>query len=96
MKRYFIMLMMTIAVNQPLWAAPKTVTLAIPGMTCAACPVTIKIALNKVPGVTATTVNFDNRQAIVTFDDAKTDLEALIRATGEAGYPATLSKGAMQ
>jgi mercuric ion binding protein len=96
MKRNFIMLIMAIAANQPVWAAPKTVALAIPGMSCAACPVTVKIALNRVPGVTATMVNFDNRQAIVTFDDAKTDVEALLRATGEAGYPATLSKGAMQ
>jgi len=86
------MLMMTIAVNQPVWAAPKTVALSIPGMSCAACPVTIKIALNRVPGVTATTVNFDNRQAIVTFDDAKADVEALLRATAETGYPSTRSK----
>lgn len=96
MKRYFIMLMMTIAVSQPVWAAPKTVALSIPGMSCAACPVTIKIALNRVPGVTATTVNFDNRQAIVTFDDAKTDVEALLRATAETGYPAILIERAMQ
>jgi len=90
------MLMMTIAVSQPAWAAPKTVTLSIPGMSCAACPVTIKIALNRVPGVTATTVNFDNRQAIVTFDDAKTDVEALLRAAAETGYPAILIERAMQ
>jgi mercuric ion binding protein len=96
MKKNFIMLLMTIVVSQPVWAASKTVALAIPGMTCAACPVTIKIALNRVPGVTATTVNFENRQAIVTFDDAKTDIEALLRATSEAGYPASLIKGAMQ
>jgi len=95
MKRYFTMLMMTIAVSQP-WAAPKTVALSIPGMSCAACPVTIKIALNRVPGVTATTVNFDHRQAIVTFDDAKTDVEALLRAAAETGYPATLIERAMQ
>lgn len=88
--------MMTIAVSQPVWAAPRIAALAIPGMSCAACPVTIKIALNRVPGVTATTVNFDNRQAIVTFDDAKTDVEALLRATSEAGYPATVIKGAIQ
>jgi len=93
MKRYFAMLMMTFAVNQPVWAASRTVTLAIPGMTCAACPITLKIALKRVTGVTAATVNFDSRQAIVTFDDAKTDVEALIRATGDAGYPSTLIQG---
>lgn len=92
MKRCLAMLM-TLAVNPPVWAAPRTVALAIPGMNCAACPITLKIALNRVTGVTATTVNFDNRQAIVTFDDAKTGVEALIRATGDAGYPSTLIQG---
>jgi mercuric ion binding protein len=92
MKRYLAMLMMTFTVNQPVWAASRTVTLAIPGMTCAACPITLKIALSRVPGVTATTVSFDKRQAVVTFDDAKTDVEALIRATGDAGYPSTIKE----
>jgi mercuric ion binding protein len=95
MKRYFAMLMMTLAVNQPVWAASRTVALAIPGMTCAACPITIKIALNRVAGVTTATVNFEKRQAVVTFDDAKTDVEALLRATGDAGYPSTI-KGLSQ
>ena len=36
----------------PAWAAPKTVTLAVPGMTCATCPITVKKALTKVTGVT--------------------------------------------
>lgn len=92
MKRYFAMLMMTLAVNQSLWAAPRTVALAIPGMTCAACPITLKIALKRVTGVTAATVNFEQHQAVVTFDDAKTDVEALLRATGDAGYPSTVKE----
>jgi mercuric ion binding protein len=96
MKRYFAMLMMTLAISQPVWAASRTVTLAIPGMTCAACPITLKIALNRVTGVTATTVNFDRRQAMVTFDDAKTNAEALVRATGDAGYPSTVIEGVAQ
>jgi periplasmic mercuric ion binding protein len=33
------------------WASPKTVTLNVSGMTCAACPITVKKALEKVPGV---------------------------------------------
>ena len=94
MKRHFAMLIMTLAVSQPLYAAPRTIALAIPGMSCAACPITVKIALSRVTGVTATTVDFENRQAMVTFDDAKTNVEALIRATGDAGYPSTLIKGA--
>ena len=32
-------------------AAPKTVTLDVPGMTCAACPITVKTALTKLTRV---------------------------------------------
>ena len=35
------------ALSSPFWAAPKSVTLAVPGMTCPTCPVTIKKALMK-------------------------------------------------
>ncbi len=30
----------------PVWAVTQTVTLAVPGMTCAACPITVKKALS--------------------------------------------------
>lgn len=73
-------------------AATKTVTLAVENMTCAACPITVKKALTKVNGVTKAEVNFDKRQAVVTFDDAKTDIAALIKATTDAGYPSSLKR----
>ncbi len=68
-------------------AAPKTVTLSVPGMTCAACPITIKKALTEVDGVTDAEVSFERKEAVVTFDDAKTDVSTLIEATTDAGYP---------
>jgi mercuric ion binding protein len=71
----------------PAWAAPKTVTLSVPGMTCAACPITVKTALAKTPGVSQAKVNYEKRQAVVVFDDAKTSTAALTRATADAGYP---------
>ena len=78
----------------PVWAAIQTVTLAVPGMTCAACPITVKKALTKVDGVSKTEVNFDKRQAVVTYDDARTNVETLTRATANAGYPSTATEGA--
>ena len=78
------------AFASPLWAATQTVTLSVPGMTCAACPITVKKALTQVSGVSKTEVSLDRREATVTFDDAKTDVEALTRATKEAGYPSTV------
>jgi mercuric ion binding protein len=72
------------------WAAPKTVTLSVPGMTCAACPITVKLALKKVDGMTQADISYDKLEAVVTFDDAKTNVQALMKATENAGYPSTL------
>lgn len=77
----------------PVWAAPQTVTLSVPGMTCAACPITVKKALTRVDGVSKAEVNFDKRQAVVTYDDTKTDVETLTRATADAGYPSAVKEG---
>jgi mercuric ion binding protein len=70
-------------VSAPVWAATQTVTLSVPGMTCAACPITVKKALNRVEGVDKIQVNLEKREAVVTFDDAKTkvEVEALLDAT---------------
>jgi len=74
------------------WAAQKTVTLSVPGMSCATCPITVKKALSKVAGVEKAEVSFEKREAVVTFDDAKTNADALTKATANAGYPATVKQ----
>jgi periplasmic mercuric ion binding protein len=80
---------LALVLNGPVAAGTKTVTLSVPGMNCAACPITVKKALGKVPGVAKTDVNLDKRQAAVTFDDALTNVEALMQATKNAGFPST-------
>jgi mercuric ion binding protein len=77
----------------PAWASPRTVTLNVSGMTCPACPVTVKKALEKVPGVSKIEVRYEKKQMLVTFDDAKTDTTALVKATTDAGYPSQVEKG---
>jgi mercuric ion binding protein len=94
MKRLFASLALAAAVIDPVWAATQTVTLSVPGMTCAACPITVTKALSKVEGVNRTDVNLEKREVIVTYDDAKTDVPALNEATKNAGYPSTPVKGA--
>ena len=91
MKKLLAGLMLAM-VAVPAVAAVKTVTLSVPGMNCATCPITVKKALGKVEGVTKTEVNLEKRAAVVTFDDTRTNLEALTRATGDAGYPSTLAE----
>lgn len=68
-------------------AAIRQVRLTVPTMDCATCPVTIRVALLKVPGVTKAQVSYERREARVTFDDSKTDVAALTRATEGVGYP---------
>lgn len=89
MKKLLSLVALIAAFAAPVWATPQTVTLSVPGMTCSACPLTIKHALNKVPGVGRTDVSFEKKQAVVSFDDAKTNLQALTKATADAGYPST-------
>jgi mercuric ion binding protein len=68
-------------------AASHKVTLSVPTMDCDTCPITIRIALMKVPGVKSAVVSYKKRSAVVTFDDALTNVTALTRATENAGYP---------
>ena len=77
-------------------ADTQSVTLSVPGMSCPACPITVKRALTRVDGVIEVEVSFERREAVVTFDDDKTDVQALTRATENAGYPSSLAKGAAQ
>lgn len=87
-----LLLAITAALAIPAFAATRTATLDVPGMTCAACPITVKHALAKVEGVVKTDVSLEKQQALVTFDDQKTNVQALIKATAEAGYPSALKQ----
>ena len=91
MRRLFAALVLA-AVVAPVSAATRTVTLSVPGMTCAACPITVKKALIRVEGVSKVEVAFETREAAVTFDDARTTVRALTLATTNAGYPAAVKK----
>ena len=73
----------------PLLAAAenKTVVLTIPTMDCATCPITIRVALMHIAGVSRAKVSYDKREARVTYDDAITNVAALTKATTDVGYP---------
>ncbi len=86
-------LALSAALAAPAWAETRTVTLAVRNMTCPVCPITVKKALSKVPGVTKTVVSYEKQEAVVTFDDAKASVEELTTATADAGYPSTLKQG---
>jgi len=59
-------------------------------MDCAACPITVKKALSRVPGVSEVAASLEKKEAVVTYDDSKATLDALTRATANAGYPSSV------
>lgn len=74
-------------------AADRSVTLEVSKMTCAACPVAVRMSLQKVPGVATAKVDFRSKLAVVKFDPAQTTPDALMKATAQAGFPSTLKPG---
>ena len=93
-KTLFASILALFVLAAPAWASPRTVTLNVPGMTCPVCPITVKKALDKVSGVSKIGVQFEKKQVLVTFDDAKTSIDALVKATTDAGFPSQLEKTA--
>jgi mercuric ion binding protein len=71
-------------------AGAQTATLEVSRMDCAACPITVRRALEKMPGVASAQVDYATKRAVVAFDPARTSTEALTKATAEAGYPSTV------
>ncbi|RBP05333.1 Cu+-exporting ATPase [Rossellomorea aquimaris] len=69
-------------------------TLAISGMTCAACATRIEKGLNKVDGVVNANVNLANEKASIEYIPGRTNIYQLIAAVKQAGYSATFSEAA--
>lgn len=71
---------------------PEAVTLDVQNMTCAACSITVKKALERVPGVTDVKIDFEHKTATVRLDTDKATAASLTKATADAGFPATVRK----
>ena len=69
--------------------SPETIVLDVQKMTCALCSVTVEKALEKVPGVTTAKIDYDKKTATVKFDPGKVTPAVLMKATTDAGFPAT-------
>jgi len=68
----------------------NTVTLGVQGMTCAACPITVKTALKRVPGVSDVKVDYKTGIAEVSYDPNKTNSDELAKAVTSVGFPTTV------
>jgi mercuric ion binding protein len=83
-------LLVATLVSSTALAAERTVVLIVKNMYCAACPHTVKASLEAVSGVKTVVVSYKEKTAVVTYDDAATEVKALIAATTNAGYPSAL------
>ncbi len=64
------------------------VTIPVSGLTCASCVGHVREALEEQPGVSTANVNLVTREASVSFDPHKTNVETLVEAIRGRGYGA--------
>lgn len=64
----------------------------VSGMTCAGCEETIKLALEKTPGVRSSEVSYDRGEAVVEYDPKLTTVEKIRDAISATGYTAEVKK----
>lgn len=76
----------------PALAADRTVTMTIENMTCAACPIAVRTAVERVLGVKKVEVNLETKTAVVSFDDEQTSVDAIAEASRMAGFPASVKE----
>src|SRR5579862_876491 len=69
-------------------ALATEVTLALKGMSCAACAARIERNLKKVPGVETAAVNLATERGVVIYQPQQVNVAALIGAVEKAGYGA--------
>ena len=63
-------------------------TFEVKGMHCPMCPVTVRTAAKKVPGVVDARISVEQERAWVTYDPTATTAAAIADAITKAGYPA--------
>ena len=84
------LLALLLLAGSALAAEPRTVTLGVEHMTCAACPITVRKALSHVAGVTQSTVDMKAHTATVTFDPDVTSTAVLVNTIRDSGYGAAI------
>jgi mercuric ion binding protein len=88
--RRFIPLTAMLLASTAFAGPPRTVTLQVQNMTCETCPIVVRKALRRVPGVSSANVDFVLKTATVSFDPDRVKPSALTEATTNAGFPSTL------
>ncbi|WGV28733.1 heavy metal translocating P-type ATPase [Halotia branconii] len=71
-------------------------TLKLRGMSCASCANNIEQAINSVPGVIESNVNFGAEQATISYDQQRTNLTKIQAAIDAAGYSSSVLQEEMR
>jgi mercuric ion binding protein len=67
---------------------PRIAVLDVSGMVCPLCPLTVRKALERVPGVLEAKADLATKRAEAKYDPDKVSPEALAKAVSNAGFPA--------
>ena len=76
----------------PASAQERMVTLNVPGMTCATCPISVRHRAMQLPGVKAATASLESATATVTYEDSEQTAQAIADAITKLGYPASIAE----
>jgi mercuric ion binding protein len=71
-------------------ADPKTATLDVPGMFCSLCQISVRKALERVPGVIVAKADNNLKRAEVKYDPDKVSADELASALSKSGFPASV------
>ena len=92
MKSLAFLFAATVIASSAVAGKTSTATLDVSNMTCSVCPITVRKALEKVPGVDSAKIDLKAHRAVVAFDPAKTTPELLTKATTDAGFPSSIKR----
>lgn len=70
----------------------QTVEFQINGMTCASCEEHVNYEVNRLDGIVKSTASYKNENAIVEFDNSKTNIAEIEKAINGTGYSVTDKK----
>jgi periplasmic mercuric ion binding protein len=69
---------------------PKSATLDVPSMFCSLCQISVRKALERVPGVIEAKADNNLKRAEVKYDPDQVSADGLAAALTKAGFPATV------
>lgn len=99
LKRLIMVLAVTSMISLPVATAEtaverslRQVTLTVENMGCSLCKYTVENALKQVEGVQSAKVDVEKAIAVVTYDPARVQVDRLVKAVSDAGYPAAVKQ----